>query len=205
MVSETNRERQSVPTVWSIMLWSRLQRLVLLKCAKEEARKLTEADVRHLKILSTRDRRETTAYLQAEMNASRSESEKIWMTISRRLTEQGLKGRIAAKKPLLRPANIQKPLRFTREHKRCTVDDWKKVLWTDESKYELLSQHRRVYVCRKAGERFDARCIPPTMKHGGDSITVQYGVPFEEPLITCRRNGNIFQRMLCNLTLPLYF
>ncbi|GLD48561.1 transforming growth factor beta-2 [Lates japonicus] len=45
------------------------------------------------------------------------------MTISRRLTEQGLKGRIAPKKPLLRPANIQKCVRFTREHKRWTVDE----------------------------------------------------------------------------------
>lgn len=136
-------------------------------------RKLTEADVRHLKILSTRDRRKTTADLQAEINASRSESEKVSrMTISRRLKEQGLKGRIAAKKPILRPANIQKRLKFAREHKHWTVDDWKKVLWTDECKFELFGQHRRVYVRRKAGERFDARCIAPTVKHGGDSIMV---------------------------------
>uniref|UniRef100_A0A3Q0SXG1 Transposase Tc1-like domain-containing protein n=1 Tax=Amphilophus citrinellus TaxID=61819 RepID=A0A3Q0SXG1_AMPCI len=131
--------------------------------------KLTEADVRHLKILSTRDRRKTTADLQAEINASRSESEKVSrMTISRRLNEQGLKGRIPAKKPLLRPANTQKRLRFAREHKHWTVDDWKKVLWTDEFKFELFGQHRH----RKAGERFDARCISHMVEHGGDSIMV---------------------------------
>uniref|UniRef100_A0A4W6D1N8 Transposase Tc1-like domain-containing protein n=1 Tax=Lates calcarifer TaxID=8187 RepID=A0A4W6D1N8_LATCA len=78
--------------------------------------KLTEADVRHIKILNTRDRRKTISDLHAEMNASRSESERVSrMTISRRLLEQGSKGRIAAKKPLLRPANIQKCLRFARE------------------------------------------------------------------------------------------
>ena len=121
-------------------------------------RKLTEADVRHLKILSTRDRRKTTADLQAEINASRSESENISrMTISRQLMEQGLKGGVAAKKPLLRPVNIQKHLRFAREHKHWTVDDSKKVLWTDESKFELFG-HRCVYVRRKDGGRFDARC-----------------------------------------------
>uniref|UniRef100_A0A3B5A8L7 Transposase Tc1-like domain-containing protein n=1 Tax=Stegastes partitus TaxID=144197 RepID=A0A3B5A8L7_9TELE len=80
-------------------------------------RKLTEADVRHLKILSARDRRKTTADLQPEMNASRSESENVSrMTISRRLMEQGLKGRIAATKPLLRPVNIQTCPRFSSEH-----------------------------------------------------------------------------------------
>lgn len=82
--------------------------------------KLTEADVRHLKILSTRDRRKTTADLQAEINASRSESAKVSrMTISRRLKEEGLKGRISAQMP----ANVQKRLRFAREHKHWTIDD----------------------------------------------------------------------------------
>lgn len=136
-------------------------------------RKITEADVRHLKILGTRDRWKTTADLQAEMNASRSGFWKVSkMTISRQLMEQGLKGRIAAKKPLLRTANIQKCLRFAREHKHWTVDDWKKVLCINKSKFDLFGQHQHVYVRRKAGERFDARCIAPTVKHSGDSIMV---------------------------------
>ena len=90
------------------------------------------------------------------------------MTISRRLKEQGLKGRLAAKKPLLRPANIQKRLRFAREHKHWTVDDWKKVLWTDESKFELFGQHRHVY------EKLENILMPDAhrVKHGGDSIMV---------------------------------
>uniref|UniRef100_A0A3P8U5F7 Uncharacterized protein n=1 Tax=Amphiprion percula TaxID=161767 RepID=A0A3P8U5F7_AMPPE len=75
------------------------------------------------------------------------------------LKEQGLKGRIAVTKSLLRPANIQKYLKF-------------KVLWMDESKFQLFSQHHRVSVHRKAGERFDAGCVVPTAKHDGDSIMV---------------------------------
>lgn len=99
------------------MLWIQLPLLTKMH-QRRDVTKLTEADVRHLKILSTRDREKTTADLQAEMNASKSESEKVSrMTISRQLMEQGLKGRIAAiieKKPLLRSANIQKHLRFVR-------------------------------------------------------------------------------------------
>lgn len=131
--------------------------------------KLTDADVQHLKILSTSDRRKTTADLQVELNASRSESEKVSrMTISRSLNEQGLNGRVAAKKQLLRAANIQKPLRFPRECKHWTVDDWNKVLWTDESEFEVFGQTNH----RKAGEGFDARCTAPTVEHGGGSIMV---------------------------------
>uniref|UniRef100_A0A3Q1GBC6 Transposase Tc1-like domain-containing protein n=1 Tax=Acanthochromis polyacanthus TaxID=80966 RepID=A0A3Q1GBC6_9TELE len=90
--------------------------------------------------------------LQAEMNASRSESEKVSrVTTNRQLKEQGFKGRKAARKTLLRPRT-------------------KKVFWIDASKSELFGQHHHIYVCRKAREHFDARCI--TVKHGGDSITV---------------------------------
>lgn len=107
----------------------------------------------HLKILSTSDRRKTTADLQVELNASRAESEKVSrMTISRRLNEQGLKGRVAAKKQLLRPTNIQKRLRLPRERKHWTVDVWNKVLWTDESEFEVFGQNNH----RKSGEGFDA-------------------------------------------------
>uniref|UniRef100_A0A668T4Y3 Transposase Tc1-like domain-containing protein n=1 Tax=Oreochromis aureus TaxID=47969 RepID=A0A668T4Y3_OREAU len=106
--------------------------------------KPTDADVQHLKILSTSDRRKTTADLQVELNASRSESEKVSrMTISRSLNEQGLNGRVAAKKQLLRAANIQKPLRFPRECRHWTVDDWNKVLWTDES--EVFDQGEGIW------------------------------------------------------------
>lgn len=115
--------------------------------------KLTDADVWHLKILSTSDRRKTAADLQVELNASRAESEKVSrMTISRRLNEQGLKGRVAAKKQLLRPTNIQKRLRLPRERKHWTVDVWNKVLWTDESEFEVFGQNNH----RKSGEGFDA-------------------------------------------------
>lgn len=115
--------------------------------------KLTDTDVRHLKILSTSDRRKTTADLQVELNASRAESEKVSrMTISRQLNEQGLKGRVAAKKQLLRPTNIQKRLRLPRERKHWTVDVWNKVLWTDESEFEVFGQNNH----RKSGEGFDA-------------------------------------------------
>lgn len=115
-------------------------------------RKQIEADVGHLRILSTVHRRKTTADLQEETDASRSESEKVSRpTVSRRLKEQGLKRR-----SLLMSADIQKHLDFAREHKQRTADDWKKVLWMDKSKFELFSLRCCAYVHRKAGERFDA-------------------------------------------------
>ena len=47
-----------------------------------------------------------------------------------------------------------------------------KVLWTDESKFEIFGSKRRQYVRRRSNERYHPKCIVPTMKHGGGNILV---------------------------------
>ena len=81
-------------------------------------------------------------------------------------------GRVAAKKPLLRPINKKKRLAWAKKHRNWTSEEWKSVLWTDESKFEIFGSHRRVYVRRRKGERMSAACVVPTVKHGGGSVMV---------------------------------
>ena len=76
------------------------------------------------------------------------------------------------KKPALSKKNIKARLKFAREHKNWSLKQWYRVLWTDESKFELLSSKRRIYVRRHPGERYHRQCIVPTMKHGGGSVMV---------------------------------
>ena len=68
-------------------------------------------------------------------------------------------GRIAVRKPLLRPVNKEKRLKFAQEYGEWTIGQWKSVLWTDESKFERFGSHRRQYVRRKLNERFKPDCI----------------------------------------------
>lgn len=93
-------------------------------------------------------------------------------TVQRRLREKGFMGRIAAKKPLLRAENKTKRLLFARQHKDWSIDQWKSVLWSDESKFEIFGSRRRIYVRRKVNERYNPKCILPTVKHGGGSVMV---------------------------------
>ena len=81
-------------------------------------------------------------------------------------------GRFAVRKPLLRPANKRKRLKFAQEHVDWTIDQWKSVLWTDESKFELFGSHRRQYFRRKGNGKFKPDCIVSTVKHGGGSVMV---------------------------------
>lgn len=108
---------------------------------------LSSADHRYIKLLSLRDRKKTVPQITAEFNIARDRPVST-LTIRRSLKQCGFNGRVAAKKPLLRPQNVRKRLQFAKEHVNWTKEDWSQVLFTDESKFELFGTNRRVFVRR---------------------------------------------------------
>uniref|UniRef100_A0A3B4UGC1 Transposase IS30-like HTH domain-containing protein n=1 Tax=Seriola dumerili TaxID=41447 RepID=A0A3B4UGC1_SERDU len=74
-------------------------------------------------------------------------------TVRRKLGEERLVGRTAAKKPLLKEKNRVKRLKFAKEHKKRTKED-------------------SVDVRRREGARYKNECLLPTVKHRGGSIMV---------------------------------
>ena len=134
-------------------------------------RKTTQSIDNKIYAISIADRFKSASIIRAEIN-EQLDSPICLSTVKKRLREKGMIGRIAVKKPLLRSVNKQKRLDFAKEHLGWTVDQWKSVLWTDESKFELFGSHRRQFVRRKINERFKSQCISPTVKHGGASIMV---------------------------------
>lgn len=65
-----------------------------------------------------------------------------------------------------------KRLQFARKYVNMSLDFWKKILWTDENKFELFGQKKRIRVWRKPGEELQDRHIQKTVKHGGGNIMV---------------------------------
>ncbi|EFN79709.1 Transposable element Tcb1 transposase, partial [Harpegnathos saltator] len=55
---------------------------------------------------------------------------------------------------------------------KMTVEQWSKVPFTDESKFEMFGGKRRVYVRRMRGERCINQYITSMVKHGGGSVIV---------------------------------
>ena len=84
----------------------------------------------------------------------------------------GLRVRIAAKKPLLTDTNKMKRFAWAKKHKQWTLDRWKSVLWSDESKFEYFGSNRCVFVRRRVGERMISTCVVPIVKHGGGGVMV---------------------------------
>lgn len=141
-------------------------------------RKTNKHDDRRIGAISENDRFKTAPDITAEINRTLPNPISV-TTVKDRLKNKGLVGRVAAKKPLLRAVNKQKRLKFAKEHENWTMEQWKSVLWTDESKFEIFGSKRRQFVRRKPGERFKSKCIAPTVKHGGGSVMVWGCFSFE--------------------------
>uniref|UniRef100_A0A8C7LHL1 Transposase Tc1-like domain-containing protein n=1 Tax=Oncorhynchus kisutch TaxID=8019 RepID=A0A8C7LHL1_ONCKI len=105
--------------------------------------------------------------LQSSSNRHSSKS-----NVQRRLCESGLHGRIAAKKPLLKESNNKKRRAWAKKHKQWTLDRWKSVLWSEESKFEIFSSNRCVFVRCRVGEQMISPCVVPTVKNGGGDVMV---------------------------------
>lgn len=93
-------------------------------------------------------------------------------TIRRRIENCGLKSYARKKKPLLRKANIKKRLQFAKKYVNMPLSYWERVIWTDESKFELKNQKRRQRVWCKSNERLLQKFCQATVKHGGGSLLV---------------------------------
>lgn len=93
-------------------------------------------------------------------------------TIKRRLNDRGVHSRVSRRKPLLSEQNKLKRLNFAKKYINKSISFWKNVIWSDESKFMLISGKQRRNVWRTKGTSLNANNITKTVKHGGGSIMV---------------------------------
>ncbi|GFT31492.1 uncharacterized protein TNCV_608981 [Trichonephila clavipes] len=59
-------------------------------------------------------------------------------------------------------------LAWAREHRDWSVEDWKRVAWSDESRFRLLNADGRLRISRQSHEDMDPTCQVGTVQgHGG--------------------------------------
>jgi len=64
-------------------------------------------------------------------------------TVQRRLHENGFFGGIKRKKPAISGTNKVKRLAFAKKYLKMPQSFWSKILWSDESKFEVTNSKRR--------------------------------------------------------------
>jgi len=84
-------------------------------------------------------------------------------TIQRRLQEDHLRKWRAVTRALLTEEHAKKRLNWARKHRGWTVDDWKRVIWSDECAVQKDSNPRQMWVFRHQNKR---EKYAPTNIHG---------------------------------------
>ncbi|GES81326.1 transposable element Tcb1 transposase [Rhizophagus clarus] len=91
-------------------------------------------------------------------------------TVRRALKRNGLAAQVKRKKPLLSKKHREKCLNFAKRYKDWTVSDWNKVVWSDESKFQIFGSDTRQYCWKRPKDPLQDAHVKPTVKFGGGSI-----------------------------------
>ena len=93
-------------------------------------------------------------------------------TVQRRLKEQGLLCHVQKSKPYLTEVHRKKWQLWAMQHIGWTVEDWKWVIFLDESKFMLFKSDRCQYCYIKPGQALDDHFIKKNIKHGTGNLMV---------------------------------
>ena len=74
---------------------------------------------------------------------------------------------VKKKCPLLKKQHRINRLKFSNYYENWTVEDWKRVLWSDKTKINRIGSDERVYTWKQKVEQLSNRTTTPTVKHGG--------------------------------------
>ncbi len=103
----------------------------------------------------------TTRYNQGMQNTI---SER---TTLRTLKQMGYSSRRPHRVPLLSAKNRKRRLQVAQAHQNWTIEDWKNVAWSDESRFLLRHTDGRVRILREEHESMDPSCLVSTVQAGG--------------------------------------
>ncbi|GBM03371.1 hypothetical protein AVEN_256914-1 [Araneus ventricosus] len=112
---------------------------------------------RRLSCLVKQNQCQTVALLTAQYNAGPSASVSEH-TVQQTLLDMGLCSRHPTHVPLLTKRHCQLRLQWAREYRDWTVDEWKRVAWSDESRFLIHHVYGHVRVCRLPGEQLLPSC-----------------------------------------------
>lgn len=135
-------------------------------------------DDRYLRLITLRTRHCTARLLQREMLAARDVAISL-QTVRNRLREDNIRARVPARAPLLTRQHRVARLTFARDHMNWDIADWQNVMFSDESRFCLYTNDRRMPVYRRPGERYLQCNFAPHVQFGGGSVMVWGAISVE--------------------------
>jgi transposase len=112
-------------------------------------------------------------------------------TVLRRLRKHNLTSHPSATGPRLNAEHRRQRLEFARMHADWGMDEWCRVLFTDESRFTRYSPDHRQRVFRRPGERYAQCCFASRVPFGGGGVMIWGGISLAvcTALVTLRRGS----------------
>lgn len=163
--------KRSPASVQTVIQNFNLTKSLTSKPRSGRPQKLSDRDKRNLLLKIKCDPKKTAKDL-AKHIASAKGINVHPITVRRMLRQHEFFNRVARRKPLISSKNEKKRLEFANLHKGKDLNYWDRVLFTDESKFNLFGNDRNYKVWRKKNESLKKKNIVATVKHGGGCVMV---------------------------------
>src|ERR1700752_5243291 len=112
-------------------------------------------------------------------------------TVRRGLKSVGMKAVVKVKKPLLKAHHKRARKEFAERYLHWTVEDWKRVIWSDETKINRIGSDGRSWGWKRRGERLSDRLVTPTLKFGGGFLMLWGCMSWEGVGHACKIEGRM--------------
>ena len=122
--------------------------------------------------LSRRNPKAGVSALSAEINSSLVEKTVSRTTISKLLCKKELNLFYAVRKPLLMLTNHQKQKKWCKERLNYSMEQWKMIIFSDESNFKIINRKNKRFVCHKNTEKYLKRHMQSRIQKGGGSVGI---------------------------------
>ena len=93
-------------------------------------------------------------------------------TVANMLKKRGLRSAVKVKKPFLSSRHRGLRLAFAKKYQNWTIYDWRRVVFSDESKINRVESDGRKWCWKSLKTPLNESQITPTLKYGGGSILI---------------------------------
>ena len=131
---------------------------------------LSDRDARALRRNVEKNRKASLAQITDELKSQANVAISL-STVRTELHRMGICSRYARKKPWISSARAKERISWCKERESWDIE-WQKIIWSDESRFQLFFADGRQRIWRRTGEAFSRDCVLPTVKHGGGSVMV---------------------------------
>ncbi|GFT93895.1 transposable element Tcb1 transposase [Trichonephila clavipes] len=126
----------------------------------------TPNEDRFLAVTAKRNRRSTASDLSRQLSSATGMTVSR-QTVYRRLGDIGLHARRPVRCVPLTATHCRLRLTWSREHASWAPQQWSCVMFSDESRFSLHSDSRRILICRAPGNRYHQENTTERHRYGG--------------------------------------